>query len=80
VVNKLSVPLSKVLERVVVARDLNLIGLVPEDEILYKFALAGRPLLEMPDQASSVKAIENIAGKILRLATVDRVVQGRGVK
>jgi CO dehydrogenase maturation factor len=79
VINKLSAPLSKVLERVVAARSLNLIGLVPEDEILYKFALAGRPLLEMSDQAPSVKAVENITEKIIRLITT-KVVQGRSVK
>jgi CO dehydrogenase maturation factor len=44
---------------------LELIGTVPEDDLIYNYDLNGRPTIEMPEDSKSVKAAFNIFDKII---------------
>ena len=45
--------------------NLELIGTVPEDEVIYDYDFRGRPTIEMPDDSKSVKAAFEIFDKIV---------------
>ena len=45
--------------------NLELIGTVPRDDLIYDFDFQGRPTIEMPDDSSSVKAAFEIFDKIV---------------
>ncbi len=41
-----------------------LIGTIPEEEMVYEFDGNGRPLVELPDDSSTVRALNEIAGRL----------------
>jgi CO dehydrogenase maturation factor len=45
--------------------NLELIGTVPEDEVIYDYDFNGRPTIEMPEDSKSVKAAFEIFDKII---------------
>ena len=45
--------------------NLELIGTVPADDLIYDFDFNGRPTIEMPDDSKSVKAAFDIFDKIV---------------
>jgi len=45
--------------------DLELIGTVPEDDLIYDYDFKGRPTIEMPEDSKSVKAAFEIFDKIV---------------
>jgi CO dehydrogenase maturation factor len=45
--------------------NLELIGTVPEDDLIYDFDFTGRPTIEMPEDSKSVKAAFEIFDKIV---------------
>jgi len=45
--------------------DLELIGTVPEDDVIYDYDFKGRPTIEMPEDSESVKAAFEIFDKIV---------------
>jgi CO dehydrogenase maturation factor len=47
------------------AEDLELIGTIPEDQVVYEFDHEGRPTIELPDDNAAVKAAFDIFGKII---------------
>jgi CO dehydrogenase maturation factor len=54
----------KVLE-MIAAADLELIGTIPEDNLIYEFDFDGRPTIEMPEDSKSVRAAFEIFEKIV---------------
>ncbi|MBW2633226.1 MAG: AAA family ATPase [Deltaproteobacteria bacterium] len=44
---------------------LKLAGVIPEDETVYEFDLAGRPTIELPDENQAIKAAFGIFDKIM---------------
>jgi CO dehydrogenase maturation factor len=44
---------------------LELIGTIPEDDVIYKFDFDGRPTIELPEESQSVKAAFDIFEKIV---------------
>jgi CO dehydrogenase maturation factor len=59
VVNQ-AVGLPPTVETAIAADGLELAGLVPDDRRIAEFELAGRPLLELPDDAPAVRAVERM--------------------
>jgi CO dehydrogenase maturation factor len=59
VVNRSSV-LPPAVEAAIAADGLELAGLVPDDPWVAEFELAGRPLLELPDEAPAVVAVDRM--------------------
>jgi len=59
VVNRAS-ELPPAVEAAIAADGLELAGLVPEDPWVAEFELAGRPLLELPDEAPAVVAVDRM--------------------
>jgi CO dehydrogenase maturation factor len=51
-------------EMAIAANGLELAGLVPEDPQIPEFELAGRPLLELPDDAPAVCAVERMLAEL----------------
>jgi CO dehydrogenase maturation factor len=47
------------------AANLELIGTIPEDDIIYKFDFDGRPTIEVPEDSQSVRAAFGIFDKII---------------
>ncbi len=45
--------------------NLELIGTIPEDDMIYDFDFNGRPTIEMPEDSISVKAAFDIFDKIV---------------
>ena len=45
--------------------NLELIGTVPEDDLIYDYDFNGRPTIEMPEDSKSVKAAFEIFDKIV---------------
>lgn len=45
-------------------QELNLLGVVPMDQMVYEYDSAGKPLVELPDDSSSKKALYDILSKI----------------
>jgi CO dehydrogenase maturation factor len=45
--------------------NLELIGTIPEDDLIYEFDFNGRPTIEMPEDSKSVKAAFEIFDKIV---------------
>ncbi len=70
VVNRAS-ELPPTVETAIAAEGLELAGLVPDDPSVAEFELAGRPLLELPDEAPAVLAVD-------RMLTAFAVAGGRG--
>ncbi|MBE0527913.1 MAG: carbon monoxide dehydrogenase [Thermoleophilia bacterium] len=70
VVNRAS-ELPPAVETAIAADGLELAGLVPDDPSVAEFELAGRPLLELPDEAPAVLAVD-------RMLTAFAVAGGRG--
>jgi len=54
----------KVLE-MIAAADLELIGTIPEDNLIYEFDFDGRPTIEIPEDSKSVRAAFEIFEKIV---------------
>ena len=45
--------------------NLELIGTIPKDDVIYDFDFNGRPTIEMPEDSKSVKAAFEIFDKIV---------------
>jgi CO dehydrogenase maturation factor len=63
VVNRSS-GLPPAVEAAIAADGLELAGLVPDDPLVAEFELAGRPLLELPDEAPAVVAVERMLASL----------------
>jgi CO dehydrogenase maturation factor len=57
-------PPEKVLD-IITQADLELIGTVPEDNLIYEFDFEGRPTIEIPEDSESIKAAFEIFDKIV---------------
>jgi CO dehydrogenase maturation factor len=56
IINRIQEPPSEMMLDIVREGGLELAGTVPADELVYEFDLNGRPTIEMPEDAASVKA------------------------
>ena len=65
VVCRLSGELPESMSREMERLGLDLAGIVPHDDLVSEYELAGRPLLELPDESTAVKAVREIAGKVM---------------
>lgn len=45
---------------------LEVAGIIPEDELVTKYDIEGRPLTELPDESPAYKAVQEIAQRILK--------------
>jgi len=63
VVNRAS-ELPPAVEAAITADGLELAGLVPDDPSVAEFELAGRPLLELPDEAPAVLAVDRMLAAV----------------
>ncbi|MBW2367744.1 MAG: AAA family ATPase [Deltaproteobacteria bacterium] len=66
VVNQTKNGVSQVALDLIAAEGITLAGTIPEDETIYDYDLAGRPTIEMPDNAASIQAAFDIFDKIIR--------------
>ncbi len=65
VINRVKDELPSAVKDAVDAAGLNLAGCVPEDALIAQFDSEGRPTIELPDDAPSVKALDEILGRII---------------
>ncbi len=65
VLNKVTEEVRPMLDDMVKASDLTLIGMVPEDENIRAFDLEGKPLLELPEDSKAVVAVRAIYDKLM---------------
>ncbi|MBW2108147.1 MAG: AAA family ATPase [Deltaproteobacteria bacterium] len=65
IINRVRNGLPAAVTEAVDAAGLNLAGVVPEDAILSEYDSEGRPTVELPQDADSVRALEKIFDKIL---------------
>ncbi len=65
VLNKVTDKVIPMLDDMVKASGLTLIGMVPEDENIRAFDLEGKPLLELPEDSKAVVAVRAIYDKLI---------------
>jgi CO dehydrogenase maturation factor len=58
-------PSQAVLDIIAAAQGPELLGTIPEDEIIYEYDLNGRPTIEMPDDSPSVRAAFDLFARFL---------------
>jgi CO dehydrogenase maturation factor len=64
VVCRLSGELPESMSREIERLGLDLAGIVPYDDLISEYELAGKPLLEFPGESAALKAVREIAGKL----------------
>jgi CO dehydrogenase maturation factor len=64
IANKVTDSTSATIVRTAAELELELIGMVPLDEMIVQRDLAGQPLMELPDDSPAVKEIEKISRKL----------------
>ena len=67
IVNRVNGQLLAPVKDAVDAAGLNLAGHVPEDELICRYDIEGRPTIELPDDAKSVKAVNEIFERIIMI-------------
>jgi CO dehydrogenase maturation factor len=67
IINRVKDQLPAEVREAVEAAGLNLLGCVPEDERIVQYDTKGRPTLELPDDASSVHALNEIFKTIMTM-------------
>jgi CO dehydrogenase maturation factor len=65
IINRVLEPPSEMMLDIVREGGLELAGTVPADDLVYEFDLRGRPTIEMPEDAASVKAAFEIFSTVL---------------
>ncbi len=65
IINRVNGPLLAPVKEAVAAAGLNLAGHVPEDELISQYDIEGRPTIELPDDAKSVQALNEIFQTII---------------
>lgn len=63
VVNR-TTSLPEAVERAIAADGLRLAGLVPQDPLIAEFELEGRPLVDLPEDAAAVRAMEQVLASV----------------
>jgi CO dehydrogenase maturation factor len=64
VVNRVRNGLSAEIKRRIETIGIPLIGTIPEEEMVHEFDGNGRPLVELPDESSTVRALKEIADQL----------------
>ena len=67
IINRVNGELPAAIKAAVKAAGLNLAGCVPEDELIAQYDTEGRPTIELPDNARSVVALNQIFKAIVRI-------------
>ncbi|OEU83667.1 MAG: carbon monoxide dehydrogenase [Desulfobacterales bacterium S5133MH4] len=67
IINRVNGELPAAIKAAVKAAGLNLAGCVPEDELIAQYDTEGRPTIELPDNARSVVALNQIFEAIVRI-------------
>lgn len=67
IINRVNGELPAAIKAAVKAAGLNLAGCVPEDELIAQYDTEGRPTIELPDNAKSVVALNQIFEAIVRI-------------
>ncbi len=65
IINQAKVEPSEAVLDIINKDGLKLAGVIPEDETVYEFDLAGRPTIELPDENQAIKAAFSIFDKIM---------------
>lgn len=65
IINRVNGPLPAAVRAAAEAAGLNLAGCVPEDDLISRYDTEGRPTVELPDDARSVQALNEIFERIL---------------
>jgi len=64
IANKITPENRMIVEEYARELEMDLVGSVPYDEILERYDLEGRPLMELPDDSKAFQGIKGIAGKM----------------
>lgn len=65
IINQAKAELSDTLLDLVKKEDIELAGIVPEDDTVYDFDISGKPTVDMPDDSKSLKAAYDIFDQIM---------------
>ena len=66
VINQTKEDPSDTVRRIIEESGLELVGTIPDDEMIYEFDLNGRPTVEVPEENPAVKAAFKIFDKIMQ--------------
>ena len=65
VINRAPEPLDTSIKEEVEKQGLNLLGIVPVDEELYRYDLEGKPIINLSEESEAVKKVNNLMSKII---------------
>jgi CO dehydrogenase maturation factor len=65
IINQVKEKPSEVILNILKDGDLELVGEIPEDRMIYEYDLNGRPTVELPEDSESIKAAFNIFDRIV---------------
>ncbi len=67
IINRVNGQLMDPVKSAVVAAELNLVGHVPQDELVTQYDIEGRPTMQLPEDAISVQALNEIFEEIISI-------------
>lgn len=65
VVNRAPEKLNASINDEIEKRKLNLLGVVPTDEMVFQYDLEGKPIVDLPDECEAVRTINELMGRII---------------
>jgi CO dehydrogenase maturation factor len=65
IINQVREKPSEMIEKILKEGDLELVGAIPEDRMIYEYDLNGRPTIELPEDSDSIKAAFGIFDRIV---------------
>ncbi len=66
VINRITPKIEEKLENYVREIGIEVMGVIPEDELVKSFDMEGKPLIQLPDESKAYTAVKEIAKKLMR--------------
>jgi CO dehydrogenase maturation factor len=78
IINRVNGELPPAIRAAADAAGLNIAGCIPEDDLISRYDIKGRPTMKLPDDAKSVQALEKILETIVPAAIIDNLKNTKG--
>jgi len=65
IINRAPEPLDTTIKEEVERQMLNLLGVIPVDEEVYRYDLEGKPIISLPEESEAVKKVNDLMSKII---------------